>query len=186
MQTEYDYLSQHLDDEIPNKLKGNKEPSIQECYDQNAIDRLTVNAALSKGDVVREYFSYYLEAIKESLENRLQEAWKLFFGWRLGLPWINLIEAENSLNNLGKTHFMMPFLQEYVDFIEAESKKTENLVMDVLFVVYRTVVEDATRSSREPDLSEQERAKYAAIAAAYQKKLDDHTNTSIHPKKLAD
>lgn len=183
VQTEYDFLSQHLEDDIPNMQKGAEEPSIQECISQNSIDKLTINAALSKEEDVQEYFSLCLESIKESLENHLQEAWQQFFGWSRGLPWINLIEAENSLNNLGKTHFMMPFLLEYVAFIESETQKTENLAIDVLFLVYRTVVEDATRSSREPDLSEQERAKYSAIAAVYQKKLDDLTNTSIHPKK---
>lgn len=183
VQTEYDFLSQHLEDDIPNMQKGAEEPSIQECISQNSIDKLTINAALSKEEDVQEYFSLCLESIKESLENHLQEAWQQFFRWSRGLPWINLIEAENSLNNLGKTHFMMPFLLEYVAFIESETQKTENLAIDVLFLVYRTVVEDATRSSREPDLSEQERAKYSAIAAVYQKKLDDLTNTSIHPKK---
>ena len=76
---------------------------------------------------------------------------------------------------------MMPFLQEFADFIESESSKSDSPNIDILFAVYRTVVGNATLSSHEPDLSEQEQAQYAMIAATYQIKLDDITGTTIHP-----
>ena len=171
------FLDKHYEDETD---EDSEAPSIKDCSVGNGLDMLAVDAALSNEKGVREYFSLRLDAIKGKLENNLEGAWPLLFRGR-GLPWLDLVVAENILNNLNRTHYMMPFLQEFADFIESESSKSDSPNIDILFAVYRTVVGNATLSSHEPDLSEQEQAQYAMIAATYQIKLDDITGTTIHP-----
>ena len=183
LKIELEFLDNHFEDEI---TENPGDLSIKDCYNGNDLDLLAVNAALSNARDVQEYFSSRLASIKECLEDRLQEVWEPFYLWNRGLPWLDLINAENTLNNLNRTHYLIPFLQEYVVFIESESSKADSPNIDILFAVYKTVVDNAMLSSRESELSEQERAQYSTIAATYQKKLDEITSTTIHPVSSVD